>query len=90
MPTRGKIRIWGESVSRERMRAVEKVSDSSRKKPGLAFGKTDRKINDELGTPSGRVWGGDQWITLQTKQNTSLCATHNPASQTSRMSTVDT
>lgn len=55
MPTRGNIKIWGESVSRERMGAVEKASDSSRKKPGLAFGRTDRKINNEWGTPSGTV-----------------------------------
>ena len=33
------------------MGAMEKVK-REREKPGLAFGKTDRKINDEWGTPS--------------------------------------
>lgn len=37
------------------MGAIEKMSDSSRKKPRLAFGRTDRKINDEWGTPSGKA-----------------------------------
>lgn len=28
----------------------------------------ERKINDEWGTPSRRVWGGDPWMRLQAKQ----------------------
>lgn len=37
------------------MGATEKVSDSSSKKPGLAFGRTNRKVNDEWETPSGKA-----------------------------------
>lgn len=75
-------------VGGESMGMVEKVGNFYDIKPQLTFGGRDRKINAE--TPSGKVWDGDQWVRLLAKQKSPPCvSTHNPASQTNRVSAVD-
>lgn len=41
---------------------VEKMGDSYRKEPGLAFGGRDGKINTEWRTLSQKLWDGNQWM----------------------------